>query len=202
MMPMNTKPAHVDVRRIGLLALPRTSRRLVVGTLGAVVFAGLTLAGANIVVPLQPVPITLQTLFVLLTGAVLGRGFGLLGQSLYVGVGALGIPVFAGSTAGLAVLAGPTGGYLLGFVIAPIVVGFLIRRRASLWWQFLVFYAGSLVILGLGVTHLTLFYTHDFLQSLKVGYFPFIVGDVLKIGAAVSIYRSYRAIASRRSPVL
>jgi biotin transport system substrate-specific component len=197
---MNTKPTHVDIPRLGPLALPGAGRRVVAGTLGAMAFAGLTFVGANIVIPLQPVPITLQTLFVLLAGAVLGRGFGSLGQAFYVGGGTLGLPIFAGSTAGLAIMAGPTGGYLLGFVIAPLVVGSMIRQRASLWWQFLTFYVGSLIVLGLGVTHLTLFYTHDLMQSLKVGYFPFIVGDVLKITAAVSIYRSYGALARRHSP--
>ena len=93
------------------------------------------------------------------------------------------------------------GGYLLGFAVAPIVVGSLIRRRQSLWWQALVFYLGSLVVLALGVAHLTVFHTHNLAQSLQVGYLPFIPGDLLKIVAAVSIYRSYDALARRRAPL-
>ena len=79
------------------------------------------------------------------------------------------------------------------------MIGSLIRRKQALWWQATVFYLGSQIILGLGILHLTLFYTHNLAESLAVGYVPFVIGDFLKIGAAVSIYRSYDAIAGRRS---
>jgi len=176
------------------LTLPRVWTHLAVGVFGAALFAGLTYVGASIRIPLQPVPITLQTLFVLLSGAILGRHFGSLSQMMYVGLGALGLPIFAGSLAGFGIIAGPTGGYLIGFLVAPVVVGFLIDRRHQVWWNAVVFFSGSLIILSLGVLHLTVFYTHDLLTSLQVGYFPFIPGDILKIVAAVSIYRSYRGL--------
>ena len=179
------------------LPLVGEGRRVALGVLGAFVFAGLTFAGANIRIPLQPVPITLQTLFVVLSGAVLGRSFGSAAQLLYVGAGAIGLPVFAGTMAGVAIIAGPTGGYLLGFLVAPLVVGNLIGRRDDFLWQAFVFFCGSFVILALGVLHLTVFYTHSLTQSLQVGYLPFVPGDILKILAATSIYRSYRAL--RRS---
>lgn len=196
---MSLERADARTYPVGSISLPTAGRQLRIGLLGAAIFAGLTFVGANIVIPLQPVPITLQTLFVALSGAILGRRFGALGQWFYVGAGAFGLPVFAGSTAGFGILAGPTGGYLLGFLVAPIVIGSLIRRKQALWWQVAVFYLGSQIILGLGILHLTLFYTHDLAGSLAVGYVPFIIGDFLKIGAAVSIYRSYDAIAKRRS---
>ncbi|MFQ5511885.1 MAG: biotin transporter BioY [Candidatus Krumholzibacteriia bacterium] len=180
------------------VAAPDTGRRLLTGLLGALLFAGLTFVGANIRIPLQPVPITLQTLFVLLAGAFLGPRAGSLGQWFYVGFGALGLPVFAGSAAGWAVISGPTGGYLLGFLVAPVVVGRLVGRRTALWWPPLVFWLGSLTILSLGVAHLTVFYTHDLSRSLSVGYVPFVAGDLLKIVAASSIYRSYNALRHRR----
>jgi biotin transport system substrate-specific component len=182
----------------GFLSGSKASSRLgggvAVGVLGAILFAGLTVVGAHIRIPLQPVPITLQTLFVLLSGAVLGGRFGLLSQSLYLGLGAVGVPVFAGSLAGLGVLAGPTGGYMLGFVAAPLFVGALIGRKPQFWWSFLVFSFGGSIILSLGVLHLTLFYTHDLADSLRVGLLPFVPGDLLKAFAAVSIYRSYRGL--------
>jgi biotin transport system substrate-specific component len=184
-------PAHLLTSST---AAPRVAGGVAVGLLGAILFAGLTFAGAHIRIPLQPVPVTLQTLFVLLSGAVLGRRFGALSQSLYLGFGAMGVPVFAGSLAGLGILAGPTGGYLIGFVVAPLFVGALIGRKTQLWWSFLVFSIASLIILLLGVLHLTLFYTHNLTDSLRVGYLPFVPGDVLKVLAAVSIYRSYRGL--------
>ena len=159
----------------------------------------MTAVGANIVIPLQPVPITLQTLFVLLGGAILGFGWGSLAQVFYVSMGVAGIPVFAGITSGASIAVGPTGGYLIGFVIAPLVVRSLIGRRESFWWQVLVFYLGSLTILSLGVTYLALFYTKDLGQALQVGYLPFIPGDILKILAAASIYRSYSALRRSRT---
>jgi biotin transport system substrate-specific component len=161
-----------------------------------VAFAALTFAGANIVIPLQPVPITLQTLFVLLAG---DRGWGATSQTLYVGAGALGLPVFAGGLAGWGIIAGPTGGYLVGFAVAPLVVGALIHRRPSTLWQGGVFVLGTAVIFALGLAHLALFYTHDLGGALAVGLFPFVPGAVLKVVAATSIYRSYGALRARRA---
>ena len=97
-----------------------------------------------------------------------------------------------------AVVAGPTGGYVIGFLLAPMLVGKLISRRNVLWWQILVFYLGSQVILGLGVIHLTIFHTRDLAQAVAVGYVPFVPGDILKILAATSIYRSYTALRRAR----
>ena len=177
---------------------PAAGYGVLAGIAGALLFAGLTFVGASIRIPLQPVPITLQTLFVLLAGAMLGPRLGSLGQWFYVGLGAIGLPLFAGGASGPGVIAGPTGGYLLGFLVAPIVVGKLIERRRSLWWPPLIFWLGSLTILGLGVAHLTLFYTHDLWGALGVGYAPFVVGDILKILAAASIYRSYKVFRRAR----
>jgi biotin transport system substrate-specific component len=164
--------------------------------LGAVIFTGLIYVGANIRIPLQPVPITLQTLFVILAGAVLGRGFGALSTTAYLLLGLVGVEIFAGNPVGWAVLAGPTGGYLVGFIAAPLLIGKLIHRRQSIAWASLVFSLGTLLILGLGVLHMTLFFTHDLGLSLKLGLYPFIIGDILKIAAAGSIYRSFIALRS------
>jgi biotin transport system substrate-specific component len=178
----------------GALEVPPVARGIAVATFGVLLFTTLTFVGANIRIPLQPVPITLQTLFVLLSGAALGSRLGSASQLFYVGLGAVGLPIFAGSLSGFGVLIGPTGGYLLGFLIAPMFVGHFINRWDSFLGNILVFLFGSLIILCLGLLHLTIFYTHDVIASLKVGYFPFIPGDVLKIVAATSIYRSYRGL--------
>jgi biotin transport system substrate-specific component len=189
--PQRENPAQILARAE---TAPRTDRHVAIGVLSVVLFAGLTFVGTHIRIPLYPVPITLQTLFVLLSGAVLGRRLGSLSQSVYLGLGAIGAPIFAGSLAGLGVLAGPTGGYLIGFAVAPLFVGSLIGRRTEAWWSAAVFSIGTLIILALGVLHLTLFYTHSLADSLRVGCLPFLPGDMLKVVAAVSIYRSYRGI--------
>jgi biotin transport system substrate-specific component len=175
--------------------LPATGARRMVAGLGlSAAFAALTVVGANIVIPIEPVPITLQTLFVLLAGASIGAGWGSLSQWMYIALGVIGLPVFAGGAAGAAVLAGPTGGYLISFLIAPWVIGTLLRRSNRIGWQVFSFAVGKVVILTLGVAHLTLFYTHDLAQSLAVGVVPFLPGAAIKIAAAVSIHRSSQAL--------
>jgi biotin transport system substrate-specific component len=175
--------------------LPATGARRMVAGLGlSAAFAALTVVGANIVIPIEPVPITLQTLFVLLAGASMGAGWGSLSQWMYIALGVIGLPVFAGGAAGAAVLAGPTGGYLISFLIAPWVIGTLLRRSNRIGWQVFSFAVGKVVILTLGVAHLTLFYTHDLAQSLAVGVVPFLPGAAIKIAAAVSIHRSSQAL--------
>lgn len=101
------------------------------GMVFAALFAALTAAVSPIKIPLgfTPVPITLQTLMVLLSGAVLGANLGALSQFLYVLVGALGLPVFAGGGSGLGALAGPTGGYLISYPIAAFVIGWIAKDR-------------------------------------------------------------------------
>ena len=175
------------------------ARRVAVGIALAGLFALLTVVGANIVIPISPVPITMQTLFVLLAGASIGSGWGTLSQVLYVGLGLVGLPMFAGGAAGASILTGPTGGYLLGFVVTPWVVGALLRRSNSVRWQVASFAIGQVVILALGVLQLTLYYTHDLGHSLAVGVVPFLPGDVFKIAAATSIHRSSQALVRHYS---
>jgi biotin transport system substrate-specific component len=168
--------------------------RIAIGIALSLLFAGLTVVGANIVIPIQPVPITLQTLFVLLAGASIGLGWGSLSQAIYLGLGVAGMPVFAGGAAGGAVFGGPTGGYLFSFLVAPLVVGWLLRRSMATSWQVFAFIVGTAVIFLFGVTYLAVFITHDMGRALVVGLLPFLPGAVLKIVAAVSIHGSSQAL--------
>jgi len=175
------------------------SSRVVARSIAVVVaFAALTFVGANIVIPLVPVPITMQTLFVLLAGAMIGARRGALSQVLYVGAGSLGLPIFAGGLAGSAIALGPTGGYLMAFAVTPLVVGTLLGRSRSLLWQVGVFALGTAVIFLMGVAHLAVFYTHDLGTALQLGLVPFLPGAAFKLVAAVSIYRSWTALRDGR----
>jgi biotin transport system substrate-specific component len=197
---MSTAPTNTAVSRPFPLSpaaawLPAAGVRRIAAGLGlAVAFAGLTALGANIVIPIEPVPITMQTLFVLLAGASIGAGWGSLSQLLYVGLGLAGLPIFAQGLTGPSVLTGPSGGYLISFLFTPWLVGWMLRRSSSVGWQIISFISGQLLILCLGVVHLTLFYTHDLGTSLALGVLPFLVGDAFKIAAAVSIHRSSQAL--------
>jgi biotin transport system substrate-specific component len=156
------------------------------GMIYASMFGAGTAAGAYLAIPLPPVPITLQTFVLFMAGALLGGRLGALSQVVYVLLGVMGLPVFAGGKAGLGVLFGPTGGYLLGFVAGAFVVGSLIsmRRRPGLAWHFCAMAAGTLVIYLFGVIQLSLVAKLTLSKSVAVGVVPFIVGDVFKIVAA------------------
>ena len=155
-------------------------------------FIAFTALGAFVRIPLPftPVPITLQTFFVLLAGALLGKRLGTLSQLGYVLLGGLGLPIFAGATGGLILLFGPTGGYFLGFILAAYVVGRVlsIKEKANFGWVVLAMAVGSLIIYLLGAIHLALFAHLGVKKALLLGVFPFIPGDILKLLAASSLY--------------
>lgn len=134
--------------------------------------------------PFTPVPVTAQTLAVLLVGAILGSSRGALAILTYLAEGSVGLPVFAGGKAGLAVLAGPTGGYLIGFVIAAFVTGYLAERRwdRNIVTSFLAMSIGNIIIFAFGLLILGSYV--GFNKVLALGFFPFLVGDIVKLALA------------------
>jgi biotin transport system substrate-specific component len=153
------------------------------GMVYASLFGALTAVGAYIIIPLPPVPITLQTLFLGLAGTLLGGRLGALSQVVYLLLGVIGLPVFAGGKAGLGVLFGPTGGYLIGFVAAAFVIGKLaaLKARPGFAWLCLSLVAGTAVLYALGVLQLSLVARLAPVKALAVGVIPFLPGDVIKI---------------------
>lgn len=101
------------------------------GMVFSALFAALTGAVAwfRIPLPFTPVPITLQTLMVLLSGAMLGPYYGALSMIIYLMLGAIGLPVFAGGSSGVAALLGPTGGYLFSYPVAAFVIGYMLKKK-------------------------------------------------------------------------
>lgn len=164
------------------------------GMVYASMFGALTAIGAYIIIPLPPVPITLQTLFLNLAGALLGGYLGALSQVVYILLGVIGLPVFAGGKAGLGVLFGPTGGYLFGFVLAAFCVGKLIaaRKKPGLVWVVASMLVGVVIIYGLGILQLTMVAKLSVEKALIVGAFPFIPGDSVKVALASVIYLKTR----------
>jgi biotin transport system substrate-specific component len=149
----------------------------------AALFAALTAVSAPVGIPLSPVPITLQTFFVMLSGAVLGAYFGALSMAVYLLLGFIGLPVFANFESGLGVLFGPRGGYLIGFVLCAIVTGLIVKRlkRPGLLWYGLAMAVGTLIIYACGVSQLSLVMQMPLDKAVIVGALPFIPGDALKI---------------------
>jgi biotin transport system substrate-specific component len=163
-------------------------RSILVQALWIAGFTAATVIGARFEIPHQPVPFTLQTMVVLLAGAFLGPRNGAVSQILYLGAGALGLPVFAGGAPGIAHLFGPTGGYLLAFPAAAAVAGYLVTMRRSLWWTVLSMAAGLLVIFTSGTLYLYAFYIRNFVSAFAAGFLIFSWWDMLKLGAASMIY--------------
>lgn len=164
--------------------------------LGGSLFTAL-MAQVAILLPFTPVPITGQTLAVLLIGATLGARRGALSMATYLAEGLAGLPVFAGGTAGIGRLLGPTGGYLVGFVVAAYVVGWLAERG---WDRRPVTTAVAMVI-GNGVIYVFgLPWLARFVgpaHVLPMGLFPFIPGDFLKVLLAAALLPSAWQIMRR-----
>ncbi len=162
------------------------------------IFSILTALAAQVAVPTQPVPFTLQTMLVLLSGGFLGSKNGAYSQVLYLLAGSIGIPVFSNLSFGIHVLFGPTGGYLLAFPVAAYLTGRIIEMRRNSFTIILSMVLSSLLILLIGASYLSTFYNGDFNKAFFVGAIIFSVWDIIKISAAASIYYSF----SKRYPKL
>ena len=140
--------------------------------------------------PFTPVPITGQTLAVLLIGAVLGSKRGGLSLVLYILEGMLGLPVFAGGTGGMAVLFGPTAGYLISFIPAVILIGTLSEKGFDRNWFSMLFalFLGLSIIYFFGVIRLLTFVGKE--RVFLLGVAPFVLGDLLKIGIVMILIPS------------
>jgi biotin transport system substrate-specific component len=171
-----------------------TRSKLASRVIGISAFVALTALGAFLRVPLpfSPVPLTLQTFFVLLGAAALGKNRGTVVQLSYVFLGAAGLPIFSGAGSGLAYLTGPTAGYLLGFIVASLFIGQVINRVGNKFLVFLVLLGADFLILGLGSLWLKLFLHCSFNKALVLGMIPFIPGDLCKAGLAFLFYQKIK----------
>ena len=148
-------------------------------------FATALAAHIRFELPFTVVPVTLQTAIVLLAGLRLGWRDGAFSQALYIGAGAIGLPFFAG-VSGLAVLVGPTGGYLAGFVLAALVAGQLNRNSKSFLRGWISALLASIVIFVTGALQLKVVMNLTWAQTLTMGVLPFVLGDLLKITFAAA----------------
>jgi biotin transport system substrate-specific component len=167
----------------------------------AISFACITglLAQLRFYLPWSPVPLTGQTFAVLLSAIVLGKWWGGISQSIYLGVGVAGVPWFAGMNSGLAYLAGPTGGYLIGFILAAFFLGYCVDRyiKSRRYWTMfgLMLFANFGIVFGLGLLQLYGWVsftgaTIDLWGLLMMGLIPFLIGDTIKIAIAAGVASS------------
>jgi biotin transport system substrate-specific component len=160
----------------------------------AALFAALTAVSAWVTIPLPLVPVTLQTFFVMLSGVVLGPYFGALSMAVYLLLGFIGLPVFAGGQSGLGTLVGPTGGYMIGFILCPIIAGIIVRARKNpgLLWYGLAMLAGDAAIFVIGVAQLSVVLHMPLDRAIVIGLLPFVPGDVLKLVVASFVARKIK----------
>ncbi|MDD5115592.1 MAG: biotin transporter BioY [Candidatus Omnitrophica bacterium] len=159
--------------------------------LAVVVFIALTAFAAfvRIRLPFTPVPLTLQTFFVLFSGALLGRKLGVFSQTGYLLLGLTGSQVFTGLGSGPLYLLGPTGGYVAGFILASFFTGSLFSgSRSSRLNTFLVFLCADFIILLCGTLWLKIISSCSFTQAFLAGFLPFILGDTIKVIAATAVF--------------
>jgi len=166
----------------------------------ASLMAALIAVGAYIHVPIGPVPIVLQNLFVLLAALLFGPRWALASMGIYLFVGAMGIPVFSGGRGGLAHFLGPTGGYLIGFTVSAFVTGYISQsgnqRRA---FDIAAVVLGSLVVYVFGVPWLKMVTGMTWTKAALAGMLPFLPGDAVKAAGAVVLARALRPVLNRQT---
>jgi len=160
--------------------------------------AALIAAGAYLAIPIGPVPIVLQNLFVLLAGLLLGSSWGLASVAVYLLAGLCGLPVFAGGLGGIGRLLGPTGGYLIGYLPAVFLVGLISEKggRRPLF-DLAAMIVGSLMVYLFGVAWLKTITGMSPAKAMAVGMVPFLPGDAVKIIAAMIIAKALRPIVNQ-----
>jgi biotin transport system substrate-specific component len=199
----------IDIKQKGIISMSHTSimtRNLVLAAL----FAALLAISGQLAIPIGPVPITLQTLIVMLAGAVLGSRWGATSVFIWILLAAIGAPVLTGGKGGVGALFGPTGGYIFGFLLAAFIIGWVIERlnkqKPVVLWQLIIVFilGGSLVIHAIGFPWFLFsaklsFSTDIFYKSFVV----FLPGDIIKVVLAavltMSLFRAMPQLRDRSS---
>lgn len=159
-------------------------------TVYCALFTALIIIGGYISVPIPigPVPIVLADFFVMVTGLFLGWKYGLVSTALYLVLGALGLPVFAGGGAGLASLFGPTGGFLFGYLLVVTSIGFIAGKlKASIATYLIALIIGNVFLYVAGVSWLKVAANMSWAAALTAGLTPFLIGIIIKIVVAAAL---------------
>lgn len=161
----------------------------------ASLLAALTAASAFIIIPIGEVPVVLYNFFILMMGLLLGSRWGAASIAVYLLAGGLGLPVFAGGKGGIAILLGPTGGYLIGFLPAVFIIGFISEKfKQRLSYDIIAMLCGTVVIYAFGVIQLKLVLGKTWMVTMALGVIPFIPFDLIKLVAAAMTAKAVRPI--------
>ena len=158
--------------------------------------AALIGAGAYLILPIGPVPVSMQPFFIFLAGYLLGPRHAVLAMALYLLAGIIGLPVFAGGKSGLAYMLGPTGGYLIGFLGTAFICGLAPTGEGKLPWARGI--VAGLLAVGLayatGAVWLKFVLKLSWTKAVAVGVLPFIPWDIIKVGVALACARHLRRL--------
>ncbi|KZE64646.1 BioY family transporter [Fictibacillus phosphorivorans] len=150
-------------------------------SLYAALMAGITAILAQLTIPLPLVPITGQTLAIGLCATILGKRYGTMAVALYIAMGAVGLPVFSEAKGGFSVLVGPTGGYIIGFIISAYIMGLILEKtRFTLTPAVIANIIGMVITLVVGAVQLKFAAGLTWDQALSGGVYPFIIVGVIK----------------------
>ncbi|QDW42021.1 biotin transporter BioY [Bradyrhizobium sp. KBS0727] len=199
-----SEPAAVRHFPLAELLWPRREDRAFRALRGAILMAlgtALLTLSAKVNLPLPYVPMTLQTLVVLMIGAAYGWRLGSATVIAYLAEGAIGLPVFAGPVGGLAPLVGPTAGYLYGFVLAALATGWLSQRGwdRSVPWLFVAMGIGHALILGTGFAWLAFGMKLGVDKAWLVGIVPFIAASLVKNALGATLVPAIRRLFAPRA---
>ncbi len=173
------------------------------GLILAALFAAITAVLAQVTIPLPLVPITGQTLGVCLAATILGSRLGALSMIIYALLGTFGIPVFSKASGGFQVILGPTGGYIIGFIVTAFIIGKILERaRLTFSMAMIANLAGIVVTLVIGMIQLKMVAHLSWDKAFAVGIYPFIAGELIKSGIAsyIGIIVKQRLTQARMLP--
>lgn len=164
----------------------------------AALFAALTAVCSQLAIPTPwDVPINLATMAVFLAVGTLGTKGATIAQLIFLALGAVGVPVFAGFRGGLSCLVGPTGGYLIGYVAAALVAGVLIARLPDRLWRMpLAFACGLAVCYAFGTAMFSIVTNTPFWSAVLLCVVPYLIGDALKIVVATLVCQRVRGVVA------
>lgn len=149
-------------------------------------FAAIIAISSLIVIPIGAVPISLQSLAIMVTGLCLKPKEATGSVAVYILLGSVGLPIFAGGSSGIGALVGPTGGYIFGFLAGVFVISYMVRKEYNWKKALLGLLLGGLVLVyGFGVSWLAYQTKMPFVKALQVGMLIFIPGDLVKVGIAL-----------------
>lgn len=161
------------------------------------VFAAIICMVSPFTIPIGPIPLSLATLAIYIAASTLNWKFGTLSVVVYVAIGAIGLPVFSNFGAGIQRLVGPTGGFIIGYILCALVIGLILKKHSIKKWLYPVaMVIGTIVLYACGTAWFMFSLDYTLVSALMVTTVPFLIGDVIKIVLASVIAPRLRMILS------